>query len=108
MNAASFAVAAILIASIKVRRTHPPLNVNARDLGDLSATIGSAFRSLWDDHLLRVLAIMLTVSNFGLMFGHGIFVKYADRELGVTGFGYGLLLVATALGAAGGECSDIA
>ena len=44
---------------------------------------------------------MLTVTNFGLMFGHGIFVKYADVELGVTGFGYGLLLVATALGAAG-------
>ena len=43
---------------------------------------------------------MLTVTNFGLMFGHGIFVKYADQELGVTGFGYGLLLVATALGAA--------
>jgi len=101
VNAASFAVAAILIASIKVERTHPPLNVNARDLGELSATIGSAFRSLWDDHLLRLLAIMLTVTNFGLMFGHGIFVKYADQELGVTGFGYGLLLVATALGAAG-------
>ena len=101
VNAASFAVAAILIASIKVERTQPPLNVNARDLGDLSATIGSAFRSLWDDRLLRLLAIMLTVTNFGLMFGHGIFVKYADRELGVTGFGYGLLLVATALGAAG-------
>ena len=73
-------------------RTHtPPLDVNARDLGELTATIGSAFRSLWDDHLLRLLAIMLTVTNFGLMFGHGIFVKYADQELGVTGFGYGLL-----------------
>jgi MFS family permease len=44
---------------------------------------------------------MLTVTNFGLMFGFGIFVKYADVELGVSGSGYGLLLAATALGAAG-------
>jgi MFS family permease len=95
VNAASFAVAAILIASIKVERTTRPL-----DVGELGSTIGSALRALWDDRLLRLLAIMLTVTNFGLMFGHGIFVKYADRELGVTGFGYGLLLVATALGAA--------
>ena len=100
MNAASFAVAAILIASIKVERTQPPAERQRTDLGELSASIGSAFRSLWEDRLLRLLAIMLTVTNFGLMFGHGIFVKYADRELGVTGFGYGLLLVATALGAA--------
>jgi MFS family permease len=95
VNAASFALAAILIASIKVERTTRPL-----DVSELGATIGSALHSLWDDRLLRLLAIMLTVTNFGLMFGHGIFVKYADVELGVTGFGYGLLLVATALGAA--------
>jgi MFS family permease len=99
VNAASFAFAAILIASIKVERKSLPLDVG--DLGDLGATIGSALRSLWDDRLLRLLAIMLTVTNFGLMFGFGTFVKYADVELGVTGSGYGLLLVATALGAAG-------
>jgi MFS family permease len=95
VNAASFAVAAILIASIKVERTTRPI-----DVSELGATIGESLRSLWDHRLLRLLAIMLTVTNFGLMFGHGIFVKYADVELGVTGFGYGLLLVATALGAA--------
>jgi len=95
VNAASFALAAILIASIKVERTTHPI-----DVGELGSTIGSGLRSLWDDQLLRLLAIMLTVTNFGLMFGHGIFVKYADVELGVTGLGYGLLLVATALGAA--------
>jgi MFS family permease len=96
VNAASFAIAAVLIASIRVERRSRPL-----DVSEFGASIGSALRSLWDDRLLRLLAIMLTVTNFGLMFGHGIFVKYADRELGVTGFGYGLLLVATALGAAG-------
>jgi MFS family permease len=95
VNAASFALAAVLIASIKVERS-----THLADVGELGATMGSGLRSLWDDRLLRLLAIMLTVTNFGLMFGHGIFVKYADRELGVTGFGYGLLLVATALGAA--------
>ncbi|MGH9135169.1 MAG: MFS transporter [Ilumatobacteraceae bacterium] len=95
VNAASFALAAILIASIRVDRTTSPLGV-----GDVGASIGSALQSLWGDPLLRLLAIMLSVTNFGLMFGHGIFVKYADRELGVTGSGYGLLLAATALGAA--------
>ena len=96
VNAVSFAVAAILIASIRVERTTVPL-----DVSELGASMGSALHSLWDDRLLRLLAIMLTVTNFGLMFGFGTFVKYADIELGVTGSGYGLLLVATALGAAG-------
>jgi MFS family permease len=102
VNAASFALAAILIASIKLDRTALPSDVaDIADFGDVRATVASAMRSLWDDPLLRLLAIMLTVTNFGLMFGFGIFVKYADVELGVTGSGYGLLLAATALGAAG-------
>ena len=83
VNAASFALAAILIASIKVERT------TAR-----STSASSAPR--WARRCARcgttgccVCWRSCSPSPTGLMFGHGIFVKYADVELGVTGSGTG-------------------
>ena len=94
VNAASFGVAAVLIASIRVtaRAPQPP---KGHDQGGVRVGV----RWLLDDQLLRTLAAMLAVTNFGFMLGQGIFVKYAADELGVTGAGYGVLLAVTALGA---------
>lgn len=111
-NAASFAVAAALIASIRVRRTphdHTP--------HDRTMQHQSRHRSgvLADDHRLRAgiawlrgepvlvtLAALFTITNLGLMFGQGIFVKYAFVELGLGSLEYGILLAITAMGAASG------
>jgi len=95
VNAVSFFVAAVLIVSIAVRRETP---LTAHTDLRLSAGIGW----LRNHRTLRTLAAMFTVTNFGLMFGQGIFVKYAIETLGLTPLGYGLLLAITAMGAATG------
>jgi MFS family permease len=95
-NAMSFAVAAWLILGIRVRR--PDAAVDPL----FDARLRSGLRWLLDHHLLRTLALMFTFTNLGLMFGQGIFVKYAIDELGLDNIEYGILLAVTAMGAASG------
>ena len=96
-NAASFAVAALLILSIRVTRS-----ASSSPSSPLQASLRSGLRWLIDHRLLRTLAAMFTLTNLGLMFGQGIFVKYAIDELGLDSFEFGLLLAITAMGAASG------
>jgi MFS family permease len=96
MNAASFAVAAALLLDVRVRRPPPPPPL--RD----DAVIGDAVRWLRGHRLLRTLALMFAVTNLGLMFGQGIFAKFAIVELGLDSLGFGILLAITAMGAATG------
>jgi MFS family permease len=97
-NAVSFAVAAALIASIRVKRARhlsaPP--------ADRQWGLGVGLHFLWGDRLLRTLAMMFTVTNLGLMFGQGVFVMYAVDELGLSSGEFGILLAVTAMGAATG------
>ena len=95
VNAVSFFIAAAFIMSIAVRRESV---VTAHT--DLRLSVGTSW--LRQHRTLRTLAIMFAVTNFGLMFGQGIFVKYAVETLGLSSFGYGLLLAITAMGAATG------
>jgi MFS family permease len=96
-NAASFALAAGLLVTIRLRRapTVPPAGTSDRRLRP-------ALEWLRHHQLLRTLAIMFTVTNLGLMLGQGIFVKFAIVELGLDPLGFGLLLAITAMGAASG------
>ena len=67
----------------------------------------SAYRWLRSHRLLWVLAWMLAVTNLGLMFGQGVFVKHAIDVLALDSLGYGILLAITAIGAAtGGLAGD--
>jgi MFS family permease len=94
-NAVSFLLAAALIVSIAVRRNSVTTAHN-----DFRLSVGVGW--LRQHRALRTLAFMFAVTNFGLMFGQGIFVKYAVETLGLSSFGYGLLLAITAIGAATG------
>jgi MFS family permease len=96
-NAASFAVAAGLILTIRVRRAP---GIDLASPFDQQLRVG--IRWLRDHKLLRTLAAMFALTNLGLMFGQGIFVKYAAVELGLDGVEYGILLAVTAMGAASG------
>lgn len=97
-NAASFAVAAVLIVSIRVQRAATAPVPGVAD--DRRLRAGIAW--LRADPVLTTLAALFTVTNLGLMFGQGIFVKYAFVELGVGSIEYGVLLAITAMGAASG------
>jgi MFS family permease len=97
-NAASFALAAVLIVSIRVRRSaHTAVSGLADD-----RRLRAGIAWLRAEPVLMTLAAMFAVTNLGLMFGQGIFVKYASVELGLDSVEYGVLLAITAMGAATG------
>ncbi len=109
VNAAAVAMAAALVASIRL-----PI-VEVAGAGTGGAAPVKSFRQdlregmqwLWASELVRTLAIMLGIINMATMFGSAIFVKYAADELGVTGSGFGLLLSVMAVGSiVGGLIGD--
>jgi len=104
-NAASFALAAALVSTIKIpSKDQPAVNVQPQSF---RADLAEGVKWLWANKLIRTLAIMLGIANMAAMFGDAIFVKYAADELGVTGRGYGLLLSLMAIGSiVGGFVGD--
>ena len=106
VNAASFGVAAYLVASIKT--TIP----QARPEQDGEPTsfvrqLAAGMRWLAGHRLLRTMAVMLGICNMATMMGQALFVKYASDELGVTGRGYGVLLAVMSAGSiVGGLAGD--
>ena len=98
VNAASFALAALLVASIRIPSAKTPV-ANSEELrNSFKADLTEGLQWLWSNKLIRTLAIMLGIANMTAMFGEAIFVKYAAVELGVTGRAYGFLLALTAIG----------
>lgn len=96
-NAISFAAAAAVLVTIRVTRPgRRPSPVAPR------LDFRSGLSWLMGHDVLRILALMFAVTNLGLMFGQGIFAKYAVDVLGLGSFGFGLLLAITAMGAATG------
>ena len=95
LNAASFALAAVIIARISLRsesnQQRPARRQFRRDLVD-------GLTWLWSHRFIRLLAIMLGCVNFAGALGAAIWVKYAADELGVTGSLYGALLAILAIG----------
>jgi len=97
VNAASFAVAAALTVTVGARADAPATSSVTPDLH-----LGAGLAWLREHRLLRTLAAMFAVTNLGLMFGQGVFVKYAIDELALTEAEFGILLAITAMGAATG------
>jgi MFS family permease len=97
-NAASFALAALLVASIRIPSTATTETSSEQRRNSFKADLTEGLQWLWTNKLIRTLAIMLGIANMTAMFGEAIFVKYAAVELGVTGRAYGFLLALTAIG----------
>ena len=98
VNGASFALAALLVASIRIPSSASPEMPSQDSRSSFKADLVEGLRWLWANKLIRTLAIMLGITNMTVMFGDAIFVKYAAVELGVTGRAYGFLLALTAIG----------
>jgi len=106
VNAASFGVAAYLVASIKttIPRSEPGLS---SEQTSFITQLGAGMRWLFAHRLLRAMAVMLGLCNMATMMGQALFVKYASDELGVTGRGYGVLLAVMSAGSiVGGLAGD--
>ncbi len=98
VDAASFALAAVLVASIRIPSSAVAESESLEQRKSFKADLAEGLRWLWSNKLIRTLAIMLGITNMTTMFGDAIFVKYAAEELGVTGRAYGFLLALTAIG----------
>ena len=96
VNAVTFAVSAVLVATIRV--VSPATSAVSVARPRLWAEIGAGVRWLWRHRLLRTLAVTMAVGNIVFCAAFAIFVLYAYQRLGLTEIGYGVLLVAFAVG----------
>ena len=97
VNAASFVLSAALISGI---RSVPPPAVRPRT--SLRAEIAEGVRWLWGHHLLRTLAVTMAFGNLVFCAAFAIFVLYSYTRLGLSSFGFGVLLTAFAVGGLAG------
>lgn len=104
IDAATFAGAALVMGlmSGSYRPTTAPTTSGARP--SMRASLAEGVRWLWNHHLLRTLALVSTALGTASFVGAGVFVIFATDTLGLSEFGYGLLLVP---GAAGGIAGSL-
>lgn len=69
----------------------------------MRADLAEGFRWLWNQQLLRTLAVVSTALGTASFISAAVFVIFATDELGLSEFGFGLLLVPAALGGIGGS-----
>ena len=104
LNAASFALSAVLITRIALTAGTTEATPHERKF---RSDLADGLRWLWSHRFIRLLAIMLGCVNFAGSLGASIWVKYAADELGVTGTLYGALLAVMAIGSiVGGLIGD--
>jgi MFS family permease len=94
-NAAFYAGAAFLIASVAGRFRAPPPDAPRR----IGRELAEGFGFLWREKLLRLLAAVTGIWNLCFHMTTVAFVLYAQEALGLGATGYGFVLAA---GAAGG------
>lgn len=97
VNAAALALAAMLVASIRVPSHIVPVDTTPQN-GFLSQ-LKEGMAWLRRHRLLRTLALMLGLTNMAHTMGTALLVKFAAEELNVTGSGYGVLLACMSVGA---------
>ena len=97
VNAAALALAAILVASIRI----PPRlgSTDTVSRGGFVPQLKEGLAWLRRHRLLRTLAIMLGLTNMAHTMGTALLVKFAAEELNVTGSGYGVLLACMSISA---------
>lgn len=93
LDAATFAIAALLIASLRGVPKQAPV-----ERRPLRVEIGEGLKWLWRHEVLRTLAFCLCLMNLTLTGALSILVLYAGERLGLDGKWFGLLLSTIAIG----------
>lgn len=96
INAATFAISAVLLTGLRAGRT--PADVNIRGWSGVLAGV----QTVRTDPLLRRLAVVQVLASSSAGATSGLLVVLADRWLGVGAGGFGTLLAAIGVGAATG------
>jgi MFS family permease len=95
LNAASFAISALILAGLRPARPPPPTTA-----GSWARRIGEGGRLLIADRLLRLLAVVQLLAALSAGATSALLVILAERHLGTGPAGFGLLLGAIGAGAA--------
>ncbi len=95
IDAATFAAAALCMSFM---RGSYASGAERRPGSALRGDIADGFRWLWSEPLLRRLATISMGLGTASYIGNGVFVLFARETLGLSAFGYGLLLVPGAFG----------
>jgi MFS family permease len=105
LDAVSFAAAALMISMMSGSyATNSAVSASATTQRTaIRGDIAAGFRWLWHDRLLRRLAIISTALGTASFIGNAVFVLFARETLGLSAFGYGLLLVPGAFGGIAGS-----
>ena len=93
-DAATFVVAAVLVATLR-GRFRPTGTTPSRGW---RADVGQGFRWLWRSVLLRNLAIALGLTNLAFAMCESTFVLFATEELGVSDTMFGVLIAVVGAG----------
>jgi predicted MFS family arabinose efflux permease len=96
LDGASFAAAALLIATISVTMPTKPVRVEPRR--SIRHDIGEGLRYLFGHSLLRPMAIVLGLMNLVDTMTFATFVLLARERLGLSDAGFGFLLISGAVG----------
>ncbi|MFM7253913.1 MAG: MFS transporter [Ilumatobacteraceae bacterium] len=104
IDAASFAVAAVLVATLPSRRrgatTRHDTDADASPRPSITADIADGLRWLRSHGLLRDLAVALAVANLAFAMVESTFVLYLTREIGVDERLFGVTVAAMGIGGA--------
>ncbi|MFE1320224.1 MFS transporter [Kitasatospora phosalacinea] len=112
VDALSFAGAAALVSTLRLlprpgpadpSPTAPsPTPSSPTGRAPLGHRFTDSLRWLWRQPALRTLTLALCLMNVTLLAAFSVMVLYAREHLGLSGFGYGLLLTASAVGGLAG------
>jgi predicted MFS family arabinose efflux permease len=103
VNAATFLVAAALIATLRI----PPQQREPGPRAPLRRDVMTGMRVLLRHPVLRMLGLCLCLMNVTLMAAFSILVLYARERLGLDEVGFGLLLAASAVGGIAGSAVTV-
>ncbi len=102
VDALSFTGAAALVSTLRLRpRAGAPSPAPAAR-EPVGRQFASSVRWLWAQPALRTLTLALCLMNVTLLAGFSVMVLYAREHLGLSEFGYGVLLSASAVGGLAG------
>ncbi|MFD7735638.1 MFS transporter [Kitasatospora phosalacinea] len=102
VDALSFAGAAALVSTLRLLPRPGPVGPAPAGRAPLGHRFTDSLRWLWRQPALRTLTLALCLMNVTLLAAFSVMVLYAREHLGLSGFGYGLLLTASAVGGLAG------
>jgi predicted MFS family arabinose efflux permease len=103
IDALTFAGAALVMAFMTGNFRPAGATSTSHEHPSMRASLAEGIRWLWGHQLLRTLALVSTALGTASFIGNAVFVIFATDTLGLSDFGYGLLLVPGALGGIGGS-----